>query len=331
MTARDADCILTNARVVLADRVIDRGWLAVSDGVIAEFGEGQPPERGRRSTRRPVDARPGRIAHRSSRSSLFAAPQGPIGIPSQRWCRSTDSLPPAASPRCWICFGCGQKQAQKRSTATPSLCANAIAQARSAQLLRVEHFLHLRCEVPMPTVVAEAKELIGRSDVRLASLMDHTPGQRQFRDESKLRDYYRGKKGGLTDAELDRLLPDAARQSSRLRGRELPTACRSGWLLHATPLASHDDTTLEHVADAVRDRVSIAEFPTTTEAAEALHDAGIRRADGCAQSGAGWLARRQCRHGRSRQGRHARRVVIGLHAGEFADGGAKIAGGCSRH
>jgi alpha-D-ribose 1-methylphosphonate 5-triphosphate diphosphatase len=81
----------------------------------------------------------------------------------------------------------------------------AIAQAREADLLRVEHFLHLRCEVPMPTVVAEASALIGLGEVRLASMMDHTPGQRQFRDERKLRDYYRGKKGSLTDAELDKL------------------------------------------------------------------------------------------------------------------------------
>ncbi len=55
----------------------------------------------------------------------------------------------------------------------------------------------------MPSVVAETKALIARVDVRLMSLMDHTPGQRQFRDEGKLRDYYRGKNGGMTDAELD--------------------------------------------------------------------------------------------------------------------------------
>src|SRR4029077_12288355 len=66
-----------------------------------------------------------------------------------------------------------------------------------------DHFLHLRCEIPMPSVVEEAKELVGRPDVRLMSLMDHTPGQRQFSDEGKLRDYYRGKGGGRTDAELD--------------------------------------------------------------------------------------------------------------------------------
>src|SRR5260370_36035901 len=41
------------------------------------------------------------------------------------------------------------------------------------------------------------------------------------------------------------------------------------------PLASHDDTTEENVADAIRDRVSVAEFPTTIEAARGLHQAGI--------------------------------------------------------
>jgi alpha-D-ribose 1-methylphosphonate 5-triphosphate diphosphatase len=153
--------------------------------------------------------------------------------------------------------------------------AHAIEQARQADLLRVDHFLHLRCEVPMPTVVEEAERLIGRADVRLASLMDHTPGQRQFRDETKLRDYYRGKKGGLTDAELDvlfqrRIESQAAYAEDNYR--RLVMLAKA----HSTPLASHDDTTLDHVDQSIRDRVSIAEFPTTIEAAEALHHAGVR-------------------------------------------------------
>src|SRR5436189_6297988 len=41
------------------------------------------------------------------------------------------------------------------------------------------------------------------------------------------------------------------------------------------PLASHDGTAEENVADAIRDRVSVAEFPTTMEAARGLHQAGI--------------------------------------------------------
>ena len=95
--------------------------------------------------------------------------------------------------------------APRRSTARAGVLAEAITSARDANLLRADHFLHLRCEIPMPSVVEEAKELIDRPDVRLMSLMDHTPGQRQFRDEVKLRDYYRGKGGGKTDAELDAL------------------------------------------------------------------------------------------------------------------------------
>jgi len=127
----------------------------------------------------------------------------------------------------------------------------------------------------MPTVVEETAALIGRSDVRLASLMDHTPGQRQFRDESKLRDYYRGKKGGLSDAELDELFRKRLEYQADYATdnyRRLVELARA----HGTPLASHDDTTLEHVSDAIRDKVAIAEFPTTVEAARASHEMGLQ-------------------------------------------------------
>ena len=134
------------------------------------------------------------------------------------------------------------------------MLAEAIATARDADLLRIDHFLHLRCEIPMPSVVEEARELIGRPDVRLMSLMDHTPGQRQFRDEVKLRDYYRGKGGGMTDAELDVLFAQAFCLSEG-PCRDQSCARSSRWRTqYEIPLASHDDTTDENVADAIRDR-----------------------------------------------------------------------------
>src|SRR5262245_18397780 len=46
MTAERSELILANARVVLADRVIERGWVAAVDGSIVELGEGRPPQRG---------------------------------------------------------------------------------------------------------------------------------------------------------------------------------------------------------------------------------------------------------------------------------------------
>ena len=38
--------VLTNAKLVLPDQVVEQGWVAVADGHIVEFGEGAAPERG---------------------------------------------------------------------------------------------------------------------------------------------------------------------------------------------------------------------------------------------------------------------------------------------
>src|SRR5204863_9826227 len=154
------------------------------------------------------------------------------------------------------------------------LLAAAIASARDADLLRADHFLHLRCEVPMPLVVADASRLVVRPDVRLMSLMDHTPGQRQFRDEVKLRTYYRGKGGGKTDAELDALFEKRFHYQKTYAAanmREIVALAHQ----YEIPLASHDDTTEENVADAIQDRVSVAECPSAMEAARGLRQAGI--------------------------------------------------------
>jgi alpha-D-ribose 1-methylphosphonate 5-triphosphate diphosphatase len=273
MTQQD-DVVLANARIVLLDRVIENGWLAVSQGRIAEVGEGRPPERGHDAAGDLV--MPGLVELHTDHLEAHYAPRpkvhwDPVGaVVSYDGQLATSGITTVLdSLRVW------REEGAEDVDGAAATLADAIATARDADLLRVSHFLHLRCEVPMPRVVAEAQELVGRPDVRLVSLMDHTPGQRQFRDERKLRDYYRGKSGGMTDAELDvlfskRIAYQAAHAEPNYRALvELAQQ-------HAVPLASHDDTTLEHVRQAVVDRVAIAEFPTTLEAAAALHEAGIR-------------------------------------------------------
>jgi alpha-D-ribose 1-methylphosphonate 5-triphosphate diphosphatase len=259
--------VLSNARVVLADRVIGCGWVAVMDGRIVEIGEGGAPERGKDLAGDLL--LPGLVelhtdhleAHYWDAVAAVVSYDGQLAT-----CGPTTVLD---SLRVW------REEGAEEVDGEAEVLAEAIAAARDAELLRIDHFLHLRCEVPMPNVVAETRELIGRPDVRLLSLMDHTPGQRQFRDERKLRDYYRGKNGGMTDAELDvlfarRLEHQAAHAEAN--HRDIVALARS----HDTPLASHDDTTSDHVAEAIRDGVSIAEFPTTVETAHALHAAGVR-------------------------------------------------------
>lgn len=273
MTSTPSETILSNARIVLADRVLARGWVAMANGRIADCGEGDAPA-GSEDVNGDL-VMPGLIelhtdhleAHFVPRPKVFWDPLAAV-ISYDGQLATSGITTVLDSLRVW------REQGAEEADGHAGLLADAISTARDANLLRADHFLHLRCEVPMPSVVEEAKELIGRPDIRLMSLMDHTPGQRQFRDEVKLRDYYRGKGGGKTDAELDALFAQRFAYQKTYAADNMRAIVALAHA-HAIPLASHDDTTDENVVDAVRDKVSVAEFPTTLEAARGLHAAGI--------------------------------------------------------
>jgi len=273
MTSTRPETILGNARIVLADHVIEQGWVALADGRIAEYGEGKAPAGSEDAGGDLI--MPGLIelhtdhleAHYVPRPKVFWDPTAAV-VSYDGQLATSGITTVLDSLRVW------REDGAEEVDGRAGILAAAISVAREEKLLRADHFLHLRCEIPMPSVVEEARELIGRPDVRLMSLMDHTPGQRQFRDEVKLREYYRGKGGGKTDAELDVLFEKRfvyQKTYAATNMREIVALAHQ----HNIPLASHDDTTEENVTDAVRDRVAVAEFPTTIEAARGLHQAGI--------------------------------------------------------
>jgi alpha-D-ribose 1-methylphosphonate 5-triphosphate diphosphatase len=155
----------------------------------------------------------------------------------------------------------------------PSSLVAAIRAARAGGLLKAEHLLHLRCEVSTEHVVADFAPHAEDPLVRLVSIMDHAPGQRQFTNVATYRDYNKGKYG-LSDAELDALV--ARRVADRLKYGDAHRAailslCEAGRL----PLASHDDATTGHVEEAAKAGMVIAEFPTTLEAARAAQAYGL--------------------------------------------------------
>lgn len=149
----------------------------------------------------------------------------------------------------------------------------AIADARKRDILRAEHRIHLRCEVSHSSVKALFERYVDAPEVGLVSLMDHTPGQRQFTDLETYKRYFGGKYN-MTDAELADFIAEkrvAQEKYSDPHRLFIAATCRE----RGVTLASHDDATAEHVSEAISDGVSIAEFPTTIEAAKASHDAGL--------------------------------------------------------
>lgn len=149
----------------------------------------------------------------------------------------------------------------------------AIMGAQASGRLRAQHFIHLRCELPCADTAASAEMAAGAGPLHLISIMDHTPGARQFVSIDKFREYYIGKKLILPERMDDYI---AERQAMQARHAEtnkksiLDLATRLG-----VRLASHDDATEAHVEEAIADGVAIAEFPTTREAAQAAHRNGL--------------------------------------------------------
>ncbi|MCT8974804.1 alpha-D-ribose 1-methylphosphonate 5-triphosphate diphosphatase [Microbaculum marinisediminis] len=151
--------------------------------------------------------------------------------------------------------------------------ADAITAAGKAGRLRAEHFLHLRCEIASPNVVSEAEAFLDHPALKLVSVMDHTPGQRQFVSLDKFREYYKGKVG-MSDAELDAFIAERHALHDRHAApnrASLYHQCRNSEIV----LASHDDATEAHVVEAIEAGVVLSEFPTTVEAAGAAHRAGL--------------------------------------------------------
>ena len=151
--------------------------------------------------------------------------------------------------------------------------ADEILAARKAGMLRVNHLIHLRAEVCSETLIDELDKFGLQDAIGIVSLMDHTPGQRQFADLAQLRRYLRGKYG-LTEDEFLAHVEVQTALGNRVRAAHEEATVATARALKAT-LASHDDTTAEQVAASASHGAAIAEFPTTREAAQACAAQGI--------------------------------------------------------
>lgn len=158
----------------------------------------------------------------------------------------------------------GNKDGLDRKQALgPMIGAVDAAQADGA--LRAEHLLHLRCEVTNPELLGLLDPFLGNPRLKLLSVMDHTPGQRQMTNMEGLK--ARMIASGSTEDEVEEMMArrhagrDPAISESNRRG-VVAVARQFG-----VPLCAHDDATEEHVKQAHQDGSVIAEFPVTLEAA----------------------------------------------------------------
>lgn len=263
------ELVLTNARIVLANEVLD-GSVRVDGGVITDIGT---------PSRTGVDLDgdyliPGLVELHTDHLETHYAPR-----PRVRWnpvaAVQAHDAQIAASGITTVLDAIRVGLDEDTDMVTPDMriLADAIAAGMRAGRLRAEHHIHLRCEVSSPDCL-EAFDLFKDDPaVRLASLMDHAPGQRQFTSMDACRAYYQGKKK-MSDADFADFVRRRNEQSQAHAGptrRAIAEICNAKGIV----LASHDDATREHVEEAEALGMHIAEFPTTLESAKASRQAGM--------------------------------------------------------
>jgi len=265
-----AETVLNNARIVLPDRIVE-GSLLLRDGLIAAIEPG--------ATRAGEDMGgdyiiPGLVELHTDHLEGHYAPR-----PKVRWnpvaavLAHDAQVATAGITTVLDALRVGMDEDADLKSDDVRKLADAIEDSVRQDRLRADHFIHLRCEVSAPDCLEAFANFETDGRVKLASLMDHAPGQRQFVNLETYAYYYQ-RKLKLTDRDFQKFCEKRMAESARNSGPNrvfISAACHERGVV----LASHDDATAGHVEEAVEQGVRVAEFPTTEEAARASKAAGL--------------------------------------------------------
>ncbi|NGN42864.1 alpha-D-ribose 1-methylphosphonate 5-triphosphate diphosphatase [Mesorhizobium sp. CGMCC 1.15528] len=261
---------LTNARIVLADEIVN-GSILIRDGKIAGISAG-PSATG--DDMQGDYIIPGLVELHTDHLEGHYAPR-----PKVRWNPIASVLAhdaqvaTAGITTVFDALRVGMDTDSDINAADMRKLADAIEDSVVNDRLRADHFIHLRCEVSAPDCREAFALFDGDERVKMASLMDHAPGQRQFASFDAYAVYYMGKLKMNEEqfrAYCQKRMAQSAENSAPNRAA-IAEACNARGII----LASHDDATITHVDEAISQGIRVAEFPTTMEAAKASKGAGL--------------------------------------------------------
>ncbi len=271
---------LTGARLVLPDQIIDDGGLVVQDGHIASICPLQKP------SGQPAGGLLGRMAELSLtgcwlmpglidlhtdavESEVRPRPTGPL--PADFAASQIDRrMALAGITTAYHALSFAGEELGLRGNEAAQEVVRALAAYRPFGL--IDNRLHCRFEVTEEEALPMIMQLIDEGACHLVSLMDHTPGQGQFRDLETYRRYML-KRGQQSAEQIDRIVAEKLTRSAGTweRMQTLAEHVRA----HNLPLASHDDDSPERIDAGKRLGVTISEFPMSLEVAKAADTAGM--------------------------------------------------------
>ena len=183
------ETVFTNARLITPDAVVE-GTLVVRDGHIVSLDNGAS------SLAERIDLEgdylmPGLVELHTDNLEKHFIPRPkvlwPQGVPA--FFAHDAQIVASGITTVFDALSVGEYH-DKGRIAMLGKAVGALNSCRSTGKLRSEHLLHLRCEVADPRMQDLFFPLSDTPALSLVSLMDHTPGQRQWRDTSSYRTYY---------------------------------------------------------------------------------------------------------------------------------------------
>lgn len=263
--------LISNAQIIMADEVI-HGSVKISDGEIVDISSGQL-----NAAAEDFDGDyliPGLIELHTDNLERHVMPRPKSYWPIQSAVINHDrEIAASGITTVFDALSVGHLDQGPRSIEAIRELATTIGGNQLSGSLKCDHHIHWRCEVSGDDTFEAFEDLSNNPATGLVSVMDHTPGQRQFVSLDAYYTYYQGKYG-LSDAEMKIYISERRAAQER---NSIPNRKKIVELAQAKniPLASHDDATVGHVDEAVDDGIVVAEFPTTLEAATASHNKNL--------------------------------------------------------
>jgi alpha-D-ribose 1-methylphosphonate 5-triphosphate diphosphatase len=273
-TASGGSLIITNGNLVLKDRIAEQTDLAVVNGKIRSIGT--ISEQDRDLPR--VDASglwvmPGFIDLHSDAIEKAIEPRPRAELPIELALTELDkNLAACGITTMHHCISfTGKEDNRLRYYERSAELVRSIKQLAPDMLVRTR--VHARYEILETGAIPLLNELMQQRLIDLLSLMDHTPGQGQFRNKAYLYEYYT-KAAHLTRKQVDDMVKRRVALRSNFDDGHVRSLVQES-LARQIPVASHDDDTQAKVAWVHDMGVGISEFPVTMEAARTAHDLGM--------------------------------------------------------
>lgn len=267
---------LSDLSLVLPDRVVPNGALRIENGVIVEIAETAMGGQGAGLT-----AFPGFIDMHGDMIEQEIEPRVQVDFPMDVALNALDARLAAAgvtTAYAAVSFSKGARNGERRSFEHTSEVIRALKSTKSRA--RVDHRIHARFDITFTAAITALEGLLSDGMVDLVSVMDHTPGQGQYRNLERHIE--------LRAAHHDISIEDAramvqARIDNATPGEEIlhnlqfvSRLCREA----GVALASHDDDTADKGHLMADLGAVISEFPVTLEAAQAVAERGLMTAMG---------------------------------------------------